>query len=624
MEILNLRNQGIRTYTKEKKNGISLKSRQDNNETVSKNAVQAYPANYYVSFCGTKTLREIFSDENYIQEVPTTVLTCYNELDSSIKSSLNDFPCLKDFQQYSFADLEECKNIYEIQKAFPNEKYFKDLKTPKQVCQEKGFIHDFNEVMNKEGNSFDSETDITTFLVKKLFFDCETILQTSEDLRAAIKGNGAECDKLRENISNNKVFNNYVLAPLGIKIPNGRTYGATMRYSNPKFRTKYSEAISEINIKKWSSLTPDEIQNKIDILLESTQKSRISMIDAWNNCPDIRETLSNFINENYAAYKSDVPAYQGSYNIFFDTELSGNFRMRKLMIDFWNKNPELKKELGAEIKKAKDLYDKKKAAGTEVFERYKDSVINRNKEIKIQINSAKKDEKNYKKARILTDTIAQKINPMYLKTKSTAKDFSDMLFNSFSKNELAILEGSDDTEEYRNLFPEGIIMRINDIVKSNQFWNLLDAQIFALLFLTDEKDMPDSLQDKEKVRELFAKSAGKAEAADEQYNKFKQNLSKNEYDKIKTELFKYCTLNQNEKIFAENYLAKKGKYMNLIFDDKFKQDIILTFWSEVDEINKTKKTKEVETKLLNEKNYNRKSDLINNFDFEKYLSSIIF
>ena len=126
-------NKFLNTNINEKQKNVNSK-----NPIVSNNReTMAYPKNYYVNFTARSTY-EIY--ENYKDtEMPTTVREYIERLKQSIGEEnftvYASNPNLYEIQHEAFKKLADCKTIEDIQRTFPNEKCFKNLKEATEISK---------------------------------------------------------------------------------------------------------------------------------------------------------------------------------------------------------------------------------------------------------------------------------------------------------------------------------------------------------------------------------------------------------------------------------------------------------------------------------------------------------
>ncbi|MBQ4123771.1 hypothetical protein IJD44_08660 [bacterium] len=604
MKISNI--QKINTYNLN--NVVEQKKGKGNTSSQSGASVMvAYPQNYYVSF-GAKDFNSVYN-QHKDSEMPSTVRN-YIENQQCLLSD-SDFETfsklgLKIIQRSAFADLKDCKTVADIKAMYPNEDVFKGLKTLSEISTNSRFFEPMCQLERKGIKTLNCDEDVTTFLVKKIYLEGKSYKDVLEDLAAVIT---PESQELKEKLDTYTEARRTFFVPLGIKAPNGQTYGRDLQNSDPAFlanRKKY-----------FSNLSPEEVNERIQKLLESTEKSRVAMIDAWNHCPQIREDLSNFLTENI-----NNPTYAVKDEGFDVYDVQFYSKMRRLMLGFWNKYPSHKEELGKEIKIALENFDRMKALGEDKFNEYVLSVQNKSKEIRnnIQLNKASINEK-YPHAIELLEKIADKANPMLIKTKSANKDFFNLLLNSVSTKELGILQGNDSSAEYKALFPDGIKNKMRQLITTTEYANYSNSQNFAFLQelllegIIGEDDIDLILNSNEpfttSIRTLFSQNSKDIDLSniDRRYNNYKLPMSSEEKDAVIQVLVdSNPDFNLKDIDKLDSLLSTQGKYMKLAKGNNMLKNLTQqAFWTEYDNLYGT----------------NYSTTLIENINFDKLLSSAI-
>ena len=595
-------------------NIYNVKNTVEKNNKVSNKALQtgemlpaSYPQNYYVSF-GARDFNTVYNLHKD-SEMPTTVRN-YIENQQCLLSD-SDFATfselgLKIIQRSAFADLKDCKTVADIKAKYPNEEDFQNLKTLSETTTNSRFFEPMRQLERKGIKTLNCDEDITTFLVKKIYLEGKSYKGVMEDLAAAIT---PEAQELKEKLGTYTEARRTFFIPLGIKAPNGQTYGRDLQNSDPSFlanRKKY-----------FSNLSPEEINERIQNLLKSSEKSRVSMMDAWNHCPQVRADLSDFLTENI-----NNPNYSVKDEGLDVYDVQFYSKMRRLMLGFWTKYPLHKEELGKEIKIALEKFDSMKALGDEKFNEYVLDVHKKSQEIRdnIQLNKASIEQK-YPHAIELLEKIAERANPMVIKTKSANKDFSNLLLSSVSSQELTILQGDESSAEYKALFPEGIKTKMRQLITTPEYANYNNAQSLAFLqeLIVEGIIGDDEVDSILNSNEPFAKSVRTLFNEQEQeiglsnierrYNYYKLPMSSSEKQNIKQILLEAnpeFDIKDDGKL--ESLLSTQGKYMKSVMNNNMLKDLTQQiFWSEYDRLHGT----------------NYSTSVVENINFDKVLSSAI-
>ena len=128
-------------------------------------------------------------------------------------------------------------------------------------------------------------------------------------------------------------------------------------------KQQISEKRSQTMIARWNSMDEAQKADYIEKMQTGSEKQRFAMINAWNNCNDIRNHMSEFMRE------------RNIHNIgnFIYRSKEYTEAQRNLMISFWSTYPEDAKKLGEEIKNS--WAEINKAVENNSFEELKESIV---------------------------------------------------------------------------------------------------------------------------------------------------------------------------------------------------------------------------------------------------------
>ncbi|MBQ8886868.1 MAG: hypothetical protein IJY61_04120 [Candidatus Gastranaerophilales bacterium] len=603
-------------------NSQNRKTQQINNISRGQtNPIVAYPQNYYVSF----KARDLVADFNTFKdtEMPTTVKN-YIE-NEKLLSSEAEFKALisrglKEAQRAAFSDLASCKTVEDIKAQYPNEEDFKKLKSLSEINTKSEFFSAMKQMEAKGIKTLSCEEDVTTFLVKKLYLECKKYKDVIEDLNSAITPEAKELKNVLAEYTHARAT---FFVPLGIKVPNGVTYGSALQGSDPNGAKER---------KPFKNLTPEQVTEKIQKLLTQGEKSRYSMMDAWNNCEDIRFDLSRFLTENY-----NNPTFFSFYDEkgidIFDSKFYS--KQRNLMIGFWEKYPQHKETLGKEIKIALERFDKYKGMDAEKFEEYKKSIEDRSQQIRNNIQFSKIDvEKDFPNAIEIINMISNNANPMSIKSDSANADFAKLLLKQTSIKELQILQSDENSIEYKKLIPDGMKEKMRSLLKTPEYANLSNAQNIAVLqnlieeMALSENDINSIISSKKPLTEIIKEIiSGQSdfvkghsiylESIEERYNSNKQPLNSNEVAKVREELLKFNpSFKEEDNLKLDMLLTTQGKYLKTVVGQNYLKPLTqILFWNEFDRINGTNYSTIVLNNIKLDKTIEDAINIIDNMDF---------
>ena len=375
----------------------------------------SYPKNYYLSFEGRvdKGL-ERFCKQNE-EYMPQTVKQYVQNLSNEEIKNMTP----RQAQANAFEYLQIAESIEDVKSVYPNEPLFENLKSSHDTKACRGLLKDvrvMQELLDESGETVVAgDKDLTLYLLKKVFLEAKTVGEINEDLDNDLNPVFKKEDK--------NYITHSTLSSLGIKLPDTE-YLTSLRYT----RDGYSDKVGQSITQAWEKLTDEEKQERIELLLsrrgeispEKREKlvakqselmkkrweemspaekvayvekmqtgsmtQKIIMINAWNNCPQIRETLS----EHLRSYN-----YHNPTNVIYkETPMSGF--MQEAMSEFWAKHPEYADKLGEEITLSNEAYQKAVAEGKE--EEFTAQVLKTQKGIKEIAKSNKKEREQIKRA----------------------------------------------------------------------------------------------------------------------------------------------------------------------------------------------------------------------------------
>ncbi len=148
----------------------------------------------------------------------------------------------------------------------------------------------------------------------------------SKSVKAANKSK----EKLKTTLSNDEMFlewarKNLEIFELGL---------------SDEQKAELSQKRAEAQFSRWQNLSSEEKTALIEKMQSGRINQKMAMVDAWNNCSDIREHLSNFMKENNL---------HGPHGIIYKDGTFSEAQSR-IMTAFWEKYPEDAIKLGDEIR----------------------------------------------------------------------------------------------------------------------------------------------------------------------------------------------------------------------------------------------------------------------------------
>ena len=617
------------------KNNIVAKQNSNNvqqSANLNANFAVSYPKNYYISFTGA-SFDELH--KRYETTMPKTVKDYIDTLKYMLSDK--DFEDLKQkgfiaFHTEAFADLKECKTTQDIKSKFPAEPAFKNIKSLKEVSQDEAGIFGKMSELNAKGiKILDSDEDVTTFIIKKIFLECKEYKEVFNELNRALtpearmSGLGELFDKFTEKRKSDAS----IYRPLGIVTPNGRAYSAGVRYSDADY--------SKTKRRFFSNFSAEETNEKISKLLSKEDKrARYSMMDAWNNCVEIRESLSAFLIQNLNNpdfYSSKISQY-GDLSIY-DSKFYT--KMHVVMTSFWNKYPEYKEKLGQEVVKALARYNQIAGQGEEELNKHIEQVEKKSDQIRktIQLNKIKTP-MQFPKAVELISIAARKPEIFGYRTESIIQDFCKLILDRISQKEFMVLEGNPKSEEFKALVPNGIKAKMREIVSTSEFTNISNAHHLALieqvlLADVDEEEKTSILEQAQKSLKnttnniVFSHLSRKIDlnSVETAYNRLKAPLSEGEAKAVKEELLNGTVVaHMIRQENVDSLLQTQGKYLKYVLLDNDLKDLTKQlFWSEYDRVYGSNLTHFVNREKEVDSNLDKLIASFEEIDFEKLMLS---
>lgn len=366
----------------------------------------AYPSNYYLSFGARvdKGLERFYQQNKDV--MPTTVKSYIESLSDTDKQTISPLQA----QANAFEYLTICDSVDDVKDIYGNEPLFENLKKSTDTRATRGLLYDIrlmSEDIKADGEFVvKGEEDLTLYLLKKVYLESKTIAEINEDL-------DADLNPVFQNDDKNYVSSS-TLAALGIKLPKNE-YLTSLRYTRDGYADKMGQVISD----RWASLSEEEKMSRIDALLSAprnlspekakqlsekrsqmmkerwaklsaaqkvelierlktgNEDEKLAMINAWNNCTDVRDKLSDhFLNANF----------HNVGNILYSNKPFSQ-SMHDLMTEFWDKNRDCADMLGEAIRTS--YVQIQDAKSNDNFEEFMSSVLDRQQELKKEMNAKK-------------------------------------------------------------------------------------------------------------------------------------------------------------------------------------------------------------------------------------------
>ncbi len=369
-------------------------------------SLSAYPKSYYFLSFQARVNKDLNSFiERNEANLPYSIKAYIENLSDEQKQTITPLAA----QRNAFEYLAICDSVADIKEAYPDEPLFQNLKEVGEVKSKRGILYDIRlmseDLDEKETLLSSGENSLSLYLVKKIFLEGKTIGEINEDLDNNLNPVFKKEDK------------NYILPStlqaLGIQLPS-LSYLNSLRYTRDGYSDMMGEkmskrwadmsqeekdriisshgakslsqeqkdSISKFNKKRWMKMSPAQKAQAIDAMQKGGRRKQIAMTDAWNNSPDVRLKLTDYLIENN---------FYSPQSIIYRTD-SYSPAMEIIMTRFWELNPQAAEKLGSEIELSYERYDMALAEGK--ITTFEDDVIKKSAEIKAQIKKALKVSKD--------------------------------------------------------------------------------------------------------------------------------------------------------------------------------------------------------------------------------------
>lgn len=237
-------------------------------------------------------------------------------------------------------------------------------------------------------------------------------------------------------------------------------------------KQQISEKRSQTMIERWSAMDEAQKANYIEKMQTGSEKQKLAMINAWNNCEDIRDHMSEFMKEKNIHNPGNFIYRSQEY-----TEAQ-----RNLMISFWKTYPEDAQKLGEEIKKS--WAEINQAIANNSFEDIKEEIIVKQTMIKKEMKKKHPTSSKKSKKTEPLSTAAQKFMCSYKKSYP-------FLPNSYIQSYVDLARRNLD-DNYLNLW--------SDLINSKQLSpkdrKILSDKMFAInddVIFTEKRAIEQSL-----------------------------------------------------------------------------------------------------------------------------------
>ena len=193
-------------------------------------------------FYNTNKDRMPLTVKNYVESIP----------DKKTVSPL-------DSQKKAFSGLEFAQNIDEIKNLYPDEPLFERLINPEDTKARRGILQSAKEdeelLKLSDTGILKDKSNLTVYLVKKIFLEAKTIEEINKDLENDLDPD-FKADFKFKNPDSPYIYGS-TLKAMGIKMP-AFEYQQSLRYTRDGYSDMVGDNISRARIEFWNSLTPEQ------------------------------------------------------------------------------------------------------------------------------------------------------------------------------------------------------------------------------------------------------------------------------------------------------------------------------------------------------------------------------
>ena len=212
-------------------------------------------------------------------------------------------------QRNAFKQLEQTESIDEIKELFPEESLFKELKNPEDTKASRGILQTAKEdaelLALSDMGVLKDKTNLTVYLVKKIFLEAKTMEEINKDLENDLEPD-FKADFKFKNPDSPYIYPT-TLKALGIKMPTFE-YQQSLRYTRDGYSDMVGENISKAQIEFWNALTNEERTSRAKKSVENFENwwnshTRNEKLDLIAQKESILEMLKEYKKTNRAHYK---------------------------------------------------------------------------------------------------------------------------------------------------------------------------------------------------------------------------------------------------------------------------------------------------------------------------------
>lgn len=164
-------------------------------------------------------------------------------------------------QRRAFGALENAQSVKDIKKAFPAEELFQNLINPSETKATRGLLNTIkeNEELLELYNQgvLKDKTNLTVYLVKKIFLEAKTIDEINKDLENDLDEDFKKTFKCKNSDKDGRYVYSSTLSALGIQLPKFE-YQQSLRYTRDGYSDEVGDKISKSQREFWDSLSVED------------------------------------------------------------------------------------------------------------------------------------------------------------------------------------------------------------------------------------------------------------------------------------------------------------------------------------------------------------------------------
>ena len=475
-------------------------------------------------------------------------------------------------QREAFQYIKLADTVNDVKKIYPDEPLFKNLKSFDETKASHGILLLLRwdkKTSNTQVFKNKDEKDLALYLLKKVYIEGKTIEEINKDFEK----DATDAIKKELGVKDGKYFFSSTLNAMGVRYPNLAYYNSFVatrndkEYIPPVRNTQQStkivteetkEKLSASSKKWWAGLNELERDEQIQKMLEGKKFSS--------------SIFSKFQGQIMTIAAAKIGFSEKLSQIFAvrlnDNEFNQNFptfeeKMREIMLEFWNKDPDFKKSYAKATKETISAFEEAyndKDEHPEKLEKLlnqaldmKKNIIDKAKQKKLQ----KREELNKETGKKTEEANNNAAAPTIQKEKNTFSPYK------YSKKEINILFREQEAESVK-YYPDIFGKALLDFLCKN-----IDTNTKRLAIILHRKDAQSILQaDDEKFKQIKEDFYQKVERINHKFDSQNLLLAKT-HECILNEFMYLITKNPKE------FMKERGDIYDRIINFPQLQEVFL-------------------------------------------------